>query len=55
MRIFNRLASGAGAIMKRFQPDVVLGMGAAFPGPAVGGVVAGDPGGPPRKRHCWPD
>ncbi len=56
VRIFNARRQ-ARAIMKRFQPDVVLGMGGYVSGPRrSGGVVAGDPGGPPRaKRHCRPD
>ena len=56
VRIFNAWRQ-ARAIMKRFQPDVVLGHGRlCFRAWRSGGVVAGDPGGSPRaKRHCRPD
>lgn len=42
VRIFNAWRQ-ARAIMKRFKPDVVLGMGVTFPAPRTGGVVIRDP------------
>lgn len=55
VRIFNAWRQ-ARAIMKRFKPDVVLGMGVCLWSWRAGGVVAGYPGCAARaERHCGSD